>query len=272
MYKLFATDLDGTLLDDFGMLPEVNKEYIQKITDSGVLVALCSGRSHESLAWFEKQLSLDKPGCYGISFNGGIVYNAHSGEILSDIRMKRELALELADDIKLAACGMDIGLGVYAGTNLYAEQSIEAVSGYANKSGIKVTKLDSFSEIKQDVTKLLVKGENAQLEVLNKKMLASVRGRCQMYFTASDLLEFIPQESGKGRGLCILAEKLGIDISETIAVGDQVNDVDMIKAAGLGVAVANAVDRVKAAAGYITRADNNAGVMKEIAQKFLSVY
>jgi len=271
MYKLIALDLDGTLLDDFGIVPEANKEYIRKAMDCGVQVALCSGRSYISLARFENMLGLDKPGCYGICFNGGIVYDAFNKEIISDIRMSREVALELAKLIKSLAEGLELGLAIYTGDDLYVEHASEDINSYASKSRIELTVLESFSEITQDVTKLVAKGENSLLQVLYGKMLGLVDGRCQMFFTATNLLEFIPLESGKGRGLHILAEKLGIPINETMAVGDQVNDIDMIQAAGLGVAVANAVDEVKAVAGYVTRTDNNAGVIKEIAQEFLAL-
>lgn len=271
MYKLIAVDLDGTLLNDFGEVPEVNIEYIQKMMGRGVHVALCSGRSYVSLASFENLLGLNKPGCYGICFNGGIVYDAFSKEIINDIRMSRGLALALADEIKHVIGNLELGLVIYAGADLYAERGIETVYHYANKSGIPLTELESFSEIGQDVTKLVVRGENALLNAVFHKMSVAAANKCKMYFTAENLLEFIPPESGKGRGLYILAKKLGIPVAETIAVGDHVNDIDMVEAAGLGVAVANAVDPVKAAAAYVTRSDNNSGVIKEIAQRFLDI-
>ena len=271
MYKLIATDLDGTLLNDSGELPEVNKHYIHKIMKSGIHVALCSGRSYVSLAKFEKILGLNRPGCYGICFNGGIVYDAFNKEIISDIRMSRCLALELVNEIKRTIRNLELGLVLYSGVDLYVERVTEIVSSYANKSEIPLTTINSFNEISQDITKLLIRGENPLLREVYEKMHEAVAGKCRMYFTAENLLEFIPLNSGKARGLQILAEKLNIPINETIAVGDQVNDIDMIKAAGLGIAVANAVVEVKKAAGYITRADNNSGVIKEIAQHFIGV-
>jgi len=271
MYKLVAIDLDGTLLDDSGMLPEANRVYIQKAMDNGVQVALCSGRSYVSLARFENMLGLNKPGCYGICFNGGIVYNVFDKEIISDIRMCRSVAIELAGEIKHAFGNIEPGVMIYVGAELYTERIIEEIAGYARRSGINLTQLQSFDEITQDVTKLVVKGENPSLRMVYNKMRRPVTGRCQMFFTTENLLEFIPLGSGKDRGLQILAKELGIPLNETMAVGDQVNDIDMIKAAGLGVAVSNAIDEVKAVAGYVTRADNNAGVFREIAQMFLGI-
>jgi Cof subfamily protein (haloacid dehalogenase superfamily) len=271
MYRLLATDLDGTLLDDHSRLPEPNRVYIEILMARGVQVALCSGRSYLSLAQFENMLGLDKPGCYGISFNGGMVYDTLSKEIISDIRMGREVTLELADEIKRALGDSLLGVGIYAGAILYTEPASDTIRRYACKSGIETTLVDKFSDITETPSKIVVRGENAPLRTVYDKMTGFVTGRCRMYFTSENLLEFIPPDSGKGRGLCILAEHLGIPISETIAVGDQINDIDLLQAAGLGVAVANAVDEVKAAADYIAQADNNAGVIKEIYERFLGV-
>ena len=268
MYKLLVTDLDGTLLDDHGRLPAVNREYIKLLTERGVQVALCSGRSYLSLARFETMLGLDKPGCYGICFNGGIVYDSFSKEIISDIRMGRDVTIELADEIKRVMSDPDLGIGIYVGGVLYSEPASDAISRYACKSGIETTTVDSFSEITDDPSKIVLRGENAPLREVYNGLEEFVKGKCRMYFTSEFLLELIPLDSGKGRGLCILAEKLNIPVSETIAAGDQINDIDMLQAAGMGVAVANAVDEVKAAADYIAHTSNNEGIIKEIAERF----
>lgn len=73
----------------------------------------------------------------------------------------------------------------------------------------------------------------------------------------------------KGAGLAALAELLGIDVADTIAIGDNTNDLAMIRAAGLGCAVANASDDAKAAAGYVCADDNNTGGVAEVIEKFV---
>lgn len=269
MYKLIATDLDGTLLDDFGNIPDVNAEYIQKAMAHGVTVALCSGRSYLSLNKFEERLGLSGRGGFGICFNGGIVYDAYNKEIISDIRMDRAVALEVVAEIKRVLNDPDVGIMIYSGADLYTERANENARFYAGRSAIRLEAVETFGALTENPSKVLLKGTNTSLTHIHEQMRGFIGGRCRMFFSSPELLEFIPLESGKARGLQILADRLGIYMSETIAVGDQVNDVDMLEAAGLGVAVANAVPEAKAAAGYIARSDNNAGVMKEIVEEFI---
>ncbi len=275
MYKLIATDLDGTLLNDSDGVPEANIEYIEKAVQNGCMVALCSGRSYVSLNVFEKKLGLNKKGCYGICFNGGIVYDAYTNEILSDIRMQLSSTLELIDEIKrIMNLHIESGLVdilVYASADLYIEKTSdnENTKSYSDRSNLKRIKLNDFNEMKDHVTKILLKGDNTALTKIESEMKQFCVGKCKIFFTSKNLLEFIPPESGKGRGIEILANILGIEMSQVISVGDQVNDLEMIEAAGLGVAVQNAVDAVKDVADYVAESDNNTGVIREIVQKFV---
>ena len=271
MYKLLVTDLDGTLLDDHGELPQENKQYIRKLMDSGMHVALSSGRSLVSLDKYEGLLGLYKPGCYGICLNGGIVYDVFTKEVISDTRMSRETALELIENVRRAPGFADIGLGIYLGAHVYVEQLNERMLDYAEKAEIELIHISSFSDITQGVTKILMYGDNKLLQNICEYSREFTAGKCLTLFSRSSLFEFLPLESGKEHGLRVLAQNLGIHTSETIAVGDQENDVGMLTLAGLGVAVANAVDSAKSAADYVSQADNNGSVIKEIAQRFLGM-
>ena len=98
---------------------------------------------------------------------------------------------------------------------------------------------------------------------------AGVTRGLDVVYSSGRYLEFNPHGVNKGAGLLALAERLGIKQEETIAVGDSSNDLAMIRAAGLGCAVANASDEAKAAAGYVCAGSNDDGAVAEIIEKFV---
>ena len=94
-------------------------------------------------------------------------------------------------------------------------------------------------------------------------------GCCAVSYSSNRYMEFNALGVDKGQGLIDLADKLSIAIEDTIAVGDNYNDMAMLKVAGLAVAANNAVDEVKAACDYTTKANNNEGVVAELIEKFI---
>lgn len=103
---------------------------------------------------------------------------------------------------------------------------------------------------------------------LEPKMTAITKG-CSVSYSSNRYMEFNKEGVDKGVGLQHLADQLGIKIEETIAVGDNYNDMAMLKKAGLAVAAGNAVEDVKKACDYTTHADNNEGVVAELIKKFI---
>ncbi len=267
MYKLIATDLDGTLINHQSQLPENNKQAIARAIAAGVHVCLCSGRSYLSLGHFEEQLGLHLPGNYGIGFNGSLTYQTWDKGILRDVRMENDLAMFLVDE--LAQFGENIV--VYIRDKLMVRQVTESIRFYTEKSRIPFTVIPDLHAIKEDVSKVLLRADHQVLQQVYAHMQPLVQGRCNCFFSDKTLLEFTHLEATKGAALTYLAGHLGIDMSEVIAVGDQLNDIHMLEAAGLGVAVANAHDLAKAAANTVTTADCDAGALAEVVERFIGV-
>jgi hydroxymethylpyrimidine pyrophosphatase-like HAD family hydrolase len=92
---------------------------------------------------------------------------------------------------------------------------------------------------------------------------------CIVSYSSNRYMEFNSLGVDKGNGLIDLAKLLNIDIKDTIAVGDNYNDMAMLKVAGLSVAAGNAVEDVKKVCDYTTKADNNEGVVAELIEKFI---
>jgi hydroxymethylpyrimidine pyrophosphatase-like HAD family hydrolase len=120
--------------------------------------------------------------------------------------------------------------------------------------------------------KLIIRWEPEKLAVLMDDIRYRVQPHCDMFLSANNFLEFAPLGSNKATGLKVLSDYLGLDMNEVVAVGDNFNDMDMIMAAGLGIAVNNAVEEVKAIADYITQADNDNNAIKEVVEMVLKEY
>ncbi|MDR1067139.1 MAG: Cof-type HAD-IIB family hydrolase [Clostridiales bacterium] len=265
MYKLLAMDLDGTLLNDNGEFPAKNKLAIKEAIESGVKACVCSGRSYMSLLRFERELGLDCEPNYGVCFNGSIVYKTWNRDIILDRRVRNETAVSIARRLKR----FDGDVVMYVKDMLFIEEETARLKDYVNRSRVIATVVKSFDDIKDDVSKVLLKSEPESLRTAAEYMGEVTKGECNQFFTEPTLLEYTALDATKGAALAFLAERVGIGMNEVIAAGDHNNDVSMIEAAGMGVAVANAIPAAKRAAKYITKADNNDGAIYEIVDRFI---
>ena len=269
-YKLLASDLDGTLNNNSGQLTCGNKQAIKQAMESGLHFVICSGRSQNSVAPFNTELGLSAAGCFGISFNGGVVYKADTLEVLYEHRMPRADALKVIEAIKSA--DPQTPVMVYVQSNLiYYTDDNENIMKYAGKVDIKKQKVESFETIPGDILKMLIRWEPDNLIKVHDFVKDKIDGFCDIVFSDKHLLEFAPKGSNKSEGLRFLAEHLDVDMSQTVAIGDNYNDAEMIRDAGLGVAVKNAVDEIKATADYVTLNDNDNDAVKEVIEMVLDL-
>jgi Cof subfamily protein (haloacid dehalogenase superfamily) len=265
MYRLILSDLDGTLLNSKSEATDDVKKSIAEIQSLGVHFALCSGRAYESLSFFEKDLGLDKPGVYGIGFNGGVVYETFSHKILLSNKLKNALALEIVEELQR----FNANILVYIDEKLYAEKRNKYTNAYSDSAKMPLVIVDSFKELKLDFSKVLLRGEYNDLIEIEKALKPKIAGRANSFFSSATMLEFSDLNAHKGYGLEFLAKYLGIAVEDTIAVGDQINDLTMLKSAGLGIAVKNAVDEAKAAADAVLDATNDENAIGRVLELFI---
>jgi len=272
-YELLLTDLDGTLLDDDHNIPRQNKRAVEAVISMGKHVVICSGRAWVSMERFEEQLSLNKPGHFGAAFNGGTVYAYVDGEnnkterrFLYDYSMQNVLSVELVNELK----AMGANPMVYIGNLLLADTITDDMRRYSDRVRIPINVTKDLLAIASDVTKIIVKsGNHTMLRAAYDCLHTRYINQCNVFFSDRTLLELSHPEAHKGSAVRFLADHLYIPLSETIAVGDQENDIPMLKAAGLGVATANASPETKAAADYITEANNNQSAVCEVIERFV---
>ena len=266
-YQLLFTDLDGTLLNRRSEISAGNAAAIKSALSAGKRIVVASGRSWKSLVYFNGRLGLDAPGHYGIAFNGGVIYETSALRFIHEQPMDNALGKEIITALKTFGAAADIF--VYAGGELYSERDELNLWHTDDKGGLTITVVDNFSEIQGDIIKVIAKGTNAGLTEIARRMEPLFTGRCNICFSAGELLEFLHPNANKGSAVEILAGYLRIPIEETIAMGDEANDITMLKKAGLGVAVANAVPGAKAAADIVLDKNCNESAVAAVIERYL---
>ncbi|HLT57669.1 MAG: Cof-type HAD-IIB family hydrolase [Limnochordales bacterium] len=268
-YRLLVSDVDGTLLDSRHRLLPENAAAIRALRAQGALFTLATGRIERAVRPFVEELELDLP---LILYNGARVVDPRTGQCLWQAHLP-DAAVEAAL-VLLREFPMDVNL--YSAGQLFVEAITPRVQAYMAQDGIsarEVGDLLTFFRTRRPgpVTKLLMIGDEPAFAAFAQALAQRLGDPMPVYLVKSYpiYLEMLPADASKGQGLRHLCRHLGIPLEQVVAVGDAPNDLDMLQAAGLGVAVANAHPDVLAAADYIAPAGDDAGVAHVIRRFFL---
>ena len=258
--KMITIDLDGTLLRSDG---SVSDRTVQAARDKGVVVAIATGRMYQTARPYGERLGLgDSP---LLLFAGGLIETLESKKILFQQVIPREWAQELAD----LARRRGWQLQTYIDDVLRAARDDEWIRDYERITHSKACICgDDFYHVQGDCNKLLSRGGHDDLVARKALIEKTFPGRFNVLFSAPTFLEIMPQGVDKGEGIRRLGELYGIGTDEIMALGDSQNDLDMLKAAGFPVAMANAAEEVKAAAAYVTASNDDDGVAAAV-EKFV---
>ncbi len=274
MYRLIACDLDETLLDDSGDVPPRVRDAVTAARKRGARFVLATGRPYVSTHRTLDQLGiLDAEDEYVISFNGGVITENADERPLTSC----ELDPDVAEALYERGVAQGLCMHVYTLDTVYVYNYLPEERTYIEgRMCILETDEPTLSFLRdkgEPIVKLLYMSFDARLLHALEHELADigVTQGLDVCYSSNRYLEFNAPGVNKGAGLLELARRLGIPQSETMAIGDNSNDVPMIRAAGLGVAVANATDEAKASAGYVCHAGNNAGAVAEALERFVLV-
>ena len=272
--RLIATDMDGTFLDDDKRIPEENWNALLECVEKGIEIVPATGRTIPGIPQEIKEL----PGVrYVIATNGALIADLKENRLISTCRLAPELAvsvLELArsseDDIMYDAYVDGVGYTMpcfYDHAEKYVD--LESVRTLIRKTRKVVP--DNIAFIREracGVDKINMFFQNTDARERMRRKLQEIRG---ILVTSSipGNLEINAEGADKGSALLRLAEYLGISREETMAFGDGENDCTMIEMAGVGVAMSNGEEAVRAAADYVTDGNNDAGVAKAIRKLVL---
>lgn len=270
-YKLFACDLDETLLNDEHLVPQVNADAVRRAREEfGLKIVPCTGRGYKTT-----ECELKALGLYGLKNEYVLSYN---GSCLTENAGYREqffhaLPYETVCKIADAAKDFDVCIEFYTVNMIYIYRLNEDERCRKigqNAAFTEIFDLDlSFLKDIPVAKVLLEKVDMPYLFSLKPKMLPIVGDICSITFSAGRFMEIITAGIDKGVGLSLLSQKLDIPLSEIMAAGDNYNDIPMLQKVGLSVCPANAVDEVKAVCNYVAKADNNAGAIAEALEKLV---
>jgi len=265
MYKFLALDLDDTLLGKDLIIPPTTVAKLRALQASGVGVTLATGRMFPSARFYAKQLGLTLP---LVTYNGAIIRAAESdtpfiAHLLPTDKMRQVITCCKEHQWYLQ---------FYNDDQIIVEKITDETRIDPDLLNAPALEVGDFlkSDIKPSPKMMTVQKPEDIHRV--KAILEEATGE-NLYIAGSKpyLLEIMSKNVSKAVALSELIGKLGIDRSEVIAIGDSSNDMEMVKWAGLGVAVGNAKDELKAAADHITKAPRSQGIEELIDHLFPSI-
>lgn len=285
MYKLVAVDLDGTMLNSYGIVTENTKKIIKKTIEKGTDVIIASGRPIDSIQTIAKEIGSKN---YFIAGNGALIYDIKNNQVIYEKYMSKQKVLEIIKlceensitynvytEKTILATSLKYNVLYYHKENLKKEEnkktSINIVKDMydyiQNSEGEKFLKISVCDDSKSIFNSILRKLKNIEgIEVLevshmSRKMIKQGTEDIpiEYYYTEISL-----KEVDKWNAIEYLIEKLGIPKEEVIAIGDNVNDKKMIENAGLGVVMEGSTPVVTKIADYITTSNNEEGVAKAL--------
>lgn len=266
MYKMLVLDLDGTLISSSGRITETDKTAVRAAEGAGVKIVIASARPYPAVAGVLAELALADP--YVIAGSGASVWRAADSSKFFGYLMTPK---QVRDCVDFALRhGYDC-LAVKDDGNYYTREFGASAAFYGEAFGMKGFIVDFEKDDCADCCKVMVFTE-PEPEIVSDCMERMTRAFPEYGVSKTwiNILEFYPShEIKKEKAMAHLASLLGVGLSETVAIGDDIVDIGMIRSAGLGVAMANAGEAVKAAADFVTLGNDEGGVAHVIHTRIL---
>lgn len=247
---LIATDLDGTLLSDDKSISSENKSAIEYFMSEGGYFTITTGRSIQGIRSILEQITPNAP---IVLFNGSGVYDTKKEEFLWEAFLDENAknVIKLVEE-KFPYSGIE----VWGRKDIYVSRNNELIRHQIKIEGLTENLLH-YSDVAEPLRKAMFVQEAELLPYVREEIMASEYADKYNFMQSSpNYYELLPKDASKGNGLLKIAEILGIPQSKTIGVGDNENDLSLIRDAGVGVAVANALPSLLSEADFITT-DNN---------------
>ncbi|AAK78675.1 hypothetical protein BJV85_003312 [Clostridium acetobutylicum] len=270
-YKLICVDMDGTVLDDEKKISNENIEAMKRAHDAGVKIAICTGRLFASALAYSDILGVKAP---LIASNGGYIREKDNDNVIYESYLKNEEAKDIYHIIEKYNVSMFFNTYNTVISNKEFEENYTYNKFNDNLPKEKRVKLvypknmDKFLEENVgEILKCICIDKDVEKLKLLRKEIESLN-RFDVVSSGEFNFEIMPKGVSKGKAVKMLAAFYNIKQDEVICIGDNENDLSMIKCAGIGIAMGNAEDSIKQIADYVTDTNNNSGVAKAI-DKFI---
>lgn len=262
MYKLIAIDIDDTLINDDKEVTPATQTALEKAVEAGVIVTLATGRAYASAQAIARQTGLNVP---IITYQGALIKNLMDEKILYE----RYVPFDAADKLFRYCVEKGLHLQTYIDDKLYAREENEKLLAYCRLNRTPFYIEPDFAKvIAKPTPKLLIIDEPDYLDEIAPELRELLGPDVHITKSKPNFLEFMHREGTKGHALTFLAKHFDVPMEATVAVGDSWNDHEMLEAAGLGVAMGNAIQALKDIADYVTASNNEDGI-KHVIDKFI---
>ena len=257
-YRAIALDLDGTLTNHEKVVTPKTREALLQAAANGAVIILASGRPTYGIEPVAECLELNQRGGYILSYNGGNIVNAQTGEKLFSQFLPDNVIPELYAYAKEHGHAL---LG-YAGNEIITEMPDDQyVKEESRINKMNIRKVDNlFESLEPHPTKLLMTGDPTLMLKAEEELVEKLGDRMDIFRSAPFFLELVPKGIDKAKSLTRLLTKINLTPADLIAFGDGYNDLSMLKLAGMGVAMENAAPEVRAEADYVTLSNEEDGV------------
>ncbi|MCC8162332.1 MAG: Cof-type HAD-IIB family hydrolase [Lachnospiraceae bacterium] len=263
-YKLIAMDLDGTLNNDGKKITPRTRQALMRAQEQGIRLVLASARPGPGLNRESRVIDLAAHHGIHMAYNGGRINDAATGETLFETSMPCELARKVLRHLEHFPVTpiLDDGRQFYV-----HDRTAYKVEYECRNNEMECTEVDNLAEfLSFSPIKILMSGKEEELPSLMEEIGRPFRDSLSVVMTAPFYLEIIPKEINKGQGLLDVCRVCGVDPACAIAFGDAQNDIPMIRAAGLGVAMGNACRELKEAADLVTLSNNEDGIAQVLEE------
>jgi Cof subfamily protein (haloacid dehalogenase superfamily) len=236
---LLISDMDGTLFTTKELkISENDIEALKRFKAQGGLFTIATGRCVESAGWYVKDISLTAP---AILNNGSLIYDYTAKEILVERTLPESAKIAL---VKLMQAVPEAGVQIYSGSNIYIVRQNQQTIYQTTSERLAYIEC-SLDEVPSNWIKVLIAADEITMKKLMK--FGYEFEAKDFYFVKTNTIyyEMIATSVTKGSAIKLLAEMVGIDILNTIAVGDYYNDVEMVNEAGFGIYTETAPEELK---------------------------
>ena len=269
-YRLLALDVDGTLLDSAGVLRPRVRRAVRAAADAGCAVAIATGLRYHAACDIAAALGLDAP---LILHNGAVVQRAHSGEVLAESPLAVDVAHAVAGIMAVSGAQVvafpppRLGDVVLAGP---ADLDGELAALYLADCGLRVHRrpLHAMFDGVGPLTMVAMDSESrldgVAAALAPRTDCRVTRNTFPLWGRRFHVLDVLAPETSKAAAVAALADRLGVPIADTVAIGDHFNDVEMLEAVGLGIAMGNAPAEVQVRADRVTGSCDEEGVAQAL--------
>lgn len=272
--KAIVLDIDGTLLNDQKEIMPATKAILIRAQEEGIKLILASGRPTASMLGFAEELEMKKHHGLLVSYNGAKVIDCQTSDELFNQSMTLEEGKAVLEHMKKFDVKVMIDKDDYMYVNdvyncdiTYKGNKINIIEYESRGGNYKLCEIEDLAAfLDSSISKILTAGEPEYLAEHHQEMMAPFKDSLNCVFTADFYFEFTAQGIDKAKALDTVLKPLGIGAEEVAAFGDGHNDITLIRYAGKGIAMANAVPELKAAADHVTLSHNEDGIAHALKQ------